>query len=114
LVEEIKSLWRALHGLAHDELTLAALETRLAAGSLVTMIAAGGIVAVLLVSAWLGLVGAVVLLLIGIGVTAIIDFARLQRPEKTTDQTLGWTSWTPSPFELQRKWTRKPGAAQNI
>jgi hypothetical protein len=72
LLDEIKSLWRELRGLAHDELTLAALETRLAARSLVTMIAAGVMFAVLLVSAWLGLVGAVVLGLIGIGVTASI------------------------------------------
>jgi len=72
LLDEIKALWRELRGLAHDELTLAALETGLAARSLVTMIAAGVKVAVLLVSAWLGLVGAVVLGLIGIGVTASI------------------------------------------
>ncbi len=50
LLEEVKSLWQELRGLAHDELTLAALETRLAGKSLVTMIAAGVMVAVLLVS----------------------------------------------------------------
>jgi hypothetical protein len=72
LLEQVRSLWQALRGLVYDELTLAALETRLAARSLVTMIAAGVMVAVLLVSAWLGLVGAVVLWLISIGVTASI------------------------------------------
>jgi hypothetical protein len=72
LLEDAKSLWHELRGLAHDQLTLAALETRLAARSLVTMIAVGVMVAVLLVSAWLGLVGAVVLWLIGIGVMASI------------------------------------------
>ena len=72
LLEEVKSLWQELRELAHDELTLVALETRLAGKSLVTMIAAGAMVAVLLVSAWLGLVGAVVLWLVGIGVTASI------------------------------------------
>jgi hypothetical protein len=72
LLEQVQSLWQALRGLAHDELTLAALETRLAARSLVTMIAAGVMVALLLVSAWLGLAGAVVLWLISIGVTASI------------------------------------------
>ena len=74
LLDEVKSLWQELRGLAHDQLTLAALETKLAAKSLVTMIAAGAIVAVLLVSAWLGLVGAVVLWLISIGITASIAF----------------------------------------
>ena len=72
LLEGAASLWQELRGLAHEQLTLAALETRLAGKSLVTMIAAGVMVAVLLVSAWLGLVGAVVLWLIGMGVTASI------------------------------------------
>ena len=72
LLEDAKSLWHDLLGLAHDQLTLAALETRLAGKSLVTMIAAGIMVAALLVSAWLGLVGAAVLWLISIGVTASI------------------------------------------
>ena len=58
--------------LAHDRLTLAALETRLAGESLVTMIASGVMVAVLLVSAWLGIMGAGVLWLISIGVMASI------------------------------------------
>ena len=69
-LEEIKALWHELRGLAHDQLALAALETRLAGKSLVTMIAAGVMVAVLLVSAWLGLMAAAVLWLIHLGVTA--------------------------------------------
>ncbi len=72
LLDEAKSLWQELRGLAHDQLTLAALETKLAGKSLVTMVAAGLMVAVLLVSAWLGLVGAVVLWLISSGVVASI------------------------------------------
>lgn len=72
LLEDAKSLWHELRGLAHDQLTLAALETRLAGKSLVTMIAVGVMVAVLLVSAWLGLVAAAVLWLISIGVIASI------------------------------------------
>jgi hypothetical protein len=72
LLVDAKSLWHELRGLAHDQLTLAALETRLAGKSLVTMIAAGVMVAALLVSAWLGLMGAVVLWLISIGVIASI------------------------------------------
>lgn len=72
LLEDVKSLWDELRGLLHDRLTLAALETRLAGESLVTMVAAGVMVAVLLVSAWLGLMGAIVLWLINIGVMASI------------------------------------------
>ena len=72
LVEGAKSLWHELRGLAHDQLTLAALETRLAGKSLVTMIAAGVMVAGLLISAWLGLMGAAVLWLISHGAIASI------------------------------------------
>jgi len=72
LVEEVKSLWHQLYVLAHDRLTLAALETKLAGKSLVTMIAAGVMIAGLLVSAWMGLMGVVVLWLLSIGVMASI------------------------------------------
>ena len=72
LLEQAKSLWHELRGLAHDQLTLAALETKLAGKSLVTMIAAGVTIAVLLVSAWLGLLSAVVLWLIVFGLPASI------------------------------------------
>ena len=72
LLDEARSLWQELRGLVHDQLTLAALETKLAGKSLVTMVAAGLMVAVLLVSAWLGLLGAVVLWLISSGVVASI------------------------------------------
>jgi len=70
LLEEATSVWHAVRGLAHDQLALAALEAKLAGKSLVTMIAAGVMAAVLLVTAWLGLIGAAVLWLIGIGVAA--------------------------------------------
>jgi hypothetical protein len=72
LLQAVKTLWYELRGLVHDELTLAALETRLAGQSLVTMIAAGLGIAVLLVTAWLGLMGAAVLWLSSIGVRASI------------------------------------------
>ena len=72
LLEEAKSLWHELRGLAHDQLALAALEVKLAGETLVTMIAAGVMAAVLLVSAWRGLIGAAVLWLIGIGVAPSI------------------------------------------
>ncbi len=72
LVDEVKILWHELRAMVHDQLTLAALETRLAGRSLVTMIVAGVMVAVLLISAWLGLMGAAVLWLVSIGVMASI------------------------------------------
>ena len=51
-------LVQELRGVAHDYLTLAALETKRAGQSLVIMIAAGVMMAILLVSAWLGVVAA--------------------------------------------------------
>ncbi|HEX5538546.1 MAG TPA: phage holin family protein [Methylophilaceae bacterium] len=72
LMDDVKSLWTEVRGLTHDHLQLAALETKLAGESLVSMIAAGVIVAVLLVTAWLGLVGAAVLALIHSGMLASI------------------------------------------
>lgn len=70
LLEDVKAFWHELQGLTHDHLHLAALETRLAGESLVKMIMAGVMVAVLLVTAWLGLVGAIIMLLINSGVIA--------------------------------------------
>ena len=70
LLADARSLWREGSALFHDRLQLAALETRLAGESLVTMIVAGVIVAVLVVAAWLGLVGAAILTLVGLGVGA--------------------------------------------
>jgi uncharacterized membrane protein YqjE len=68
LLKETTRLWDELHGLAHDHLQLAALETQRAGESLVTMITAGMIVAGLLLSAWLGLMGAAVLALTSNGI----------------------------------------------
>ena len=70
LPKEVWGLWDELHGLAHDHMRLAALETQRAGESLVTMIAAGILVAGLLLGAWLGLVGAAVLALTSRGVLA--------------------------------------------
>ena len=70
LLEDARSLWREGSALFQDRLQLAALETRLAGESLVTMIVAGLIVAVLVVAAWLGLMGAAILMLVGFGVGA--------------------------------------------
>jgi hypothetical protein len=72
MLEDARLLWHELLGHAHDSLHLAALETKLAGQSLVAMIAAAVVVAVLLVSAWLGLVGVVIFALVGAGVVASI------------------------------------------
>jgi hypothetical protein len=70
LLEDATSLWEAAHSLAHDYLELAALEAKLAGQSLVTMLVAGVMLGILIVSAWLGLVSAGVLVLIDRGVSA--------------------------------------------
>ena len=61
---------KTLRGLAHDRLELAALETQRAGESLVAMVVAGMLVAGLLLSAWLGLLGAAILALTSLGVMA--------------------------------------------
>jgi hypothetical protein len=68
--QEAKLLWQELRGLAHDRLELAALETQRAGESLVAMVVAGMLVAGLLLSAWLGLLGAAILALTSLGVMA--------------------------------------------
>jgi hypothetical protein len=67
LLHEARSIWSELRGIAHDQLQLAALETRLAGESVVRMIAAGVLIGVLLISAWLALLGAAVVVLIAAG-----------------------------------------------
>lgn len=66
--KEARLLWHDLRGLVHDHFELAALETQRAGESLVAMVVAGMLVAGLLLSAWLGLMGAVVLALTSRGV----------------------------------------------
>ena len=66
--QEANLLWQALRGLAHDHLELAALETQRAGESLVAMVVAGMFVAGLLLSAWLGVLGAAILALTSLGV----------------------------------------------
>ena len=70
MLDEARSLWREWSGLWHDRLQLAALETRQAGRSLVGMLVAGVVAALLIVSAWLGLVSAVVVWLVEIGLMA--------------------------------------------
>lgn len=67
LLDTARALLQQVLGLVHDQLQLAALETRLAGQSLVVMVAAGVMAAVLLVSAWLGLIAAATAGLVGGG-----------------------------------------------
>lgn len=62
LLETAKLLGRELREAAHDHLFLAALETRQAGESLVRIIAMGLFTACLLLTAWLALVSAVVMM----------------------------------------------------
>ena len=64
LLETARSLGKELHGSVHDHLVLAALETRQAGESLVRIIAMGVIMASMLLTAWLALVSAGLLLLV--------------------------------------------------
>lgn len=70
VLEDAQSLWHELRGLTHDRFRLVALETQRAGKSLVDMIVAGVMVGVLLISAWLGLMAAAALELVGHGVVA--------------------------------------------
>lgn len=69
LLEQTGALGLELLGLSHDFLQLAALETLYTGQCLVGMMRAALIMALLLVSAWLSLLGALVLALIQSGLT---------------------------------------------
>ncbi|MDD5113876.1 MAG: phage holin family protein [Methylobacter sp.] len=64
VLAEAQLLWDELRGLGVDRIRLAALETQRAGDSLVSMLISGVMIAVLLMSAWLGLLAAAVLVLI--------------------------------------------------
>lgn len=68
VLKDAQSLGHELLGLTHDRFRLAALEAQQAGKSLVTMIMAGVMAAIMLGSAWLGLVAAAVLWLAEKGV----------------------------------------------
>lgn len=70
VLEDARLLWDELRGLSVDRIRLAALETQRAGDSLVSMIISGVMIAVLLMSAWLGLLAAAVLVLIENGFAA--------------------------------------------
>lgn len=66
----VEALATELRGIFDDHLQLFALEGRRAGTSLVTILACGVAVGVLVVSTWLGLVGAAALLLVAFGLDA--------------------------------------------
>jgi len=70
VLQDVRTLARELRGLFHDQVGLAALETRQAGESLVWMVILGVMVGGLLLSAWLGLLAAIILTLIDHGVTS--------------------------------------------
>jgi membrane protein implicated in regulation of membrane protease activity len=68
LLDEVLALSGELRELARDQLQLVALETKLAAQSLMTMVAVAVAAGLLLVTAWLGLMGTLVWWLASLGV----------------------------------------------
>ena len=68
ILDNAEMLWRELYGFSHDCFHLIALEARRAGQNLVYMIIAGVMIAILLISAWLGLLAAAVLWMIEHGV----------------------------------------------
>ncbi len=63
-VDNAVAVWNDLKSLAHDHLELAALETKRAGESLVMIVVFGIVAAILVVTAWMGLVAALVLWLV--------------------------------------------------
>ena len=76
LLDVARSIFAVVRGLAPDRRQLAALETRLAGQSAVRMLVAGVVAALMLISAWLALVGmGVVALIVYAGLSAVVALA---------------------------------------
>lgn len=71
LLNDVRSLWQQLLGLAHDRVRLAVLETRLAGLSLAAMVAAAVMVGLLVITAWMGLLAALLIATVNSGVSPI-------------------------------------------
>jgi len=67
LLDNASGVWSDLRGILHDHLQLAALETQRAGNSLITMVTCAIAGALLVATAWLGLVGAGAVCLIAAG-----------------------------------------------
>ena len=72
MLDNASALWNDLKSLAHDHLELAALETKRAGESLVSIVVFGIVAAILVVTAWMGLVAALVLWLIALGLAPAV------------------------------------------
>lgn len=66
------TLPQEVRGLIHDQLQLAALEIRLASRSLMTMIFAAVCIGILLVLVWVGLMAAIGLVLLDVGLQPVL------------------------------------------
>lgn len=72
LLDEARLFLSEFRTLAQERLQLAALETRLAGQSVVRMLVAGIVAAIMLVAAWLALVGAAVVVAVGAGMSPAV------------------------------------------
>jgi hypothetical protein len=70
LIDNAVALWSDLQAVAHDHLELAALEAKRAGQNLVAIVVYGVVIAILVVTAWMGLVTAGVLWIIQLGLNA--------------------------------------------
>ena len=73
LIDNAVALWDDLRAIAHDHLELAALEAKRAGQSLVAIVVYGVVIAILVVTAWMGIVTAAVLGLIQLGLNASLS-----------------------------------------
>lgn len=89
LDKDVIRVTRELRGLAHDHLELAALETRLTVNTVLRMGIVAIITAIVLVSAWLALLGAAVLGLIDIGLAPAVAMLLLG----AANLVLGFAGW---------------------
>jgi len=69
-IDNASALWLDLKSVLHDHLELAALEAKRAGQSLVAILAYGVVIAIMVVTAWMGLVTAGVLWLVNLGLAS--------------------------------------------
>lgn len=103
LGEDVTRLTNELRELAHDHLELAKLETRLSVITALRMVIVSIVSAIVLVSAWLALVGSAVFGLIGVGVAPVFAMLFLAAANvllafvgwlliKRQSRSLGWSA----------------------
>jgi uncharacterized membrane protein YqjE len=72
IVDSIETLWASSRALIADQLELVALEGQRAGGNLLGILIYGAAIGVLGASVWMGLIGAVALVLVDIGLIAAV------------------------------------------